>query len=133
MMTHNAIMGEAGYCLEQLAPAELEEIRGFITDQYLGRLDQLQPGLAPLARERGIAHYHTLPITFDHGKSWPKTSRLLDPKHVADFARMGFFRRIRRQLGPSAIISHDELNWRLVRPNQPADIGPIHADKWFWD
>lgn len=133
MMILNAIMGEAGYCLEQLAPAELEEIRGFITDQYLGRLKQLQPGLVTLARERGIARYHTLPITFDHGKSWPKTSRLLDPKHVADFARMGFFRRIRRQLGPSAIISHDELNWRLVRPNQPTDIGPIHADKWFWD
>jgi ectoine hydroxylase-related dioxygenase (phytanoyl-CoA dioxygenase family) len=36
-------------------------------------------------------------------------------------------------LGPSAIISHDELNWRLVRPNQPSDIGPVHADKWFWD
>src|SRR5207237_1422761 len=35
--------------------------------------------------------------------------------------------------GPSAVISHDELNWRVVRPNQPTDVGPIHADKWFWD
>ena len=87
----------------------------------------------PAAREWGIAQYHTLPITFDHGQSWPKHTRLLDATHVADFSRMGFFRRIRAQVGPNAVISHDELNWRLVRPNQPTDIGPLHADKWFWD
>ena len=104
-----------------------------ITDQYLGRLGQLQPDVVPLARERGIARYHTLPITFDHGKSWPKATRLLAARHVEDFAKMGFFRRIHEQIGSSSVISHDELNWRLVRPNQPADIGPVHADRWFWD
>ena len=122
-----------GFCLEELAPAELELVRGIITEQYLERIGELQPELVPRARERGIARYHTLPIAFDHGKSWPKQSRLLDAKYVSAFSRMGFFRRIRRQIGPSAVISHDELNWRLVRPNQPGDIGPIHADKWFWD
>ncbi len=119
--------------LRNLAASELDYVRGLITAQYLARLTQLQPDLVSLARERGIARYHTLPIAFDHGKSWPKTTRLLDAKHVADFSHMGFFRRIREQVGPSAVISHDELNWRLVRPNQPTDIGPVHADKWFWD
>ena len=122
-----------GFCFEQLAEAELEFIRGLISAQYLARLGQLQPDLVPVAREYGIAQYHTLPIAFDHGKSWPKSARLLDPKYVADFSRMGFFRRVREQIGSSAVISHDELNWRLVRPNQPGDIGPVHADKWFWD
>ncbi len=122
-----------GFCLEGLAPNELEFVRGLIFDQYLSRIGQLQHDLVPIARERGIARYHTLPTTFEHGKSWPKASRLLDPKYVADFSRMGFFRRIQSQIGPTAVISHDKLNWRLVRPNQPSDIGPIHADKWFWD
>src|SRR5262245_19002675 len=122
-----------GYCLEALTPAELELVRWLITAQYFERLHSLQPELLPLARERGISRYHTLPISFDHGKSWPKTSRLLDARYVADFARIVFFRRIQQQIGPSAIISHDELNWRLVRPNQPSDIGPLHADRWFWD
>jgi len=122
-----------GFCLEQFAPAELDFVRGLIEAQYLGRLGTLQPDILRTARERGIARYHTLPITFDHAKAWPKTARLLDAKYIADFSRMGFFRRIRAQLGPSAVISHDELNWRLVRPNQPTDIGPLHADKWFWD
>ena len=122
-----------GFCLERLYPGELDHVRDLVAAQYLDRLAQLQPALVPLARERGIAQYHTLPIAFDHGQSWPKATRLLDPKYVADFSRMGFFRRIRSQVGPSAVISHDELNWRLVRPSQPSDIGPLHADKWFWD
>jgi hypothetical protein len=129
----NQINDGPGFCLETLSAPELEFVRCRITAQYLDRLEQLQPNLVPLARERGIARYHTLPINFDHGKSWPKQTRLLDAKHVADFSRMGFFKRIQSQIGPSAVISHDELNWRLVRPNQPTDIGPLHADKWFWD
>jgi hypothetical protein len=122
-----------GFCLAQQAPEELELIRGFITDQYLERIGQFQPDLVPLARERGITNYHTLPLAFDHAKCWSKDTRLLDQKHVEDFTRLGFFRRIHEQMGPSACISNGELNWRLVRPNHPTDIGPVHADKWFWD
>jgi len=25
------------------------------------------------------------------------------------------------------------IYWRLVRKNSPSDVGPIHADRWFWD
>ena len=122
-----------GYTLESLAPAELDHVRGLITAQYLQRIGELQPDLVEPARAAGLANYHTLPIAFDHGMSWPKEARLLDLKHLADFSGMGFMDRIRKQVGPSAVISHDELNWRLVRPHQPSDIGPVHADKWFWD
>src|SRR5262245_31665845 len=122
-----------GYCLDRLTAGELEFVRTRVTAQYLDRLAELQPELVDAARDAGIANYHTLPIRFEHTTSWPKASRLLPTRHVADFATMGFFRRIRRQLGPNAVISHDELNWRLVRPGRPEDVGPIHLDKWFWD
>lgn len=133
MVVLDEITDGPGFCLEELTRVELEWVRARITEQYLDRLARLQPDLVPLARERGITKYHTLPIAFDHAKSWPKPTRLLDPQYVADFSRMGFFRRVREQVGPSAVISHDELNWRLVRPNRPNDVGPVHADKWFWD
>lgn len=122
-----------GYTLDALTPDELARVRRYITDQYLARLGKLQPDLVGPARDAGIAAYHTLPIRFDHGSSWPKETRLLDPRYVADFAGMGFFTRIREQIGPGAVISHDELNWRVVRPGHPGDVGPVHADKWFWD
>jgi hypothetical protein len=122
-----------GYCLESLSTAELGRVRELITAQYLDRLGQLQPELVGPAKAVGIDQYHTLPIKFDHGASWPKDTRLLDPKYVAEFSRMDFFHRIQDQFGASAVISHDELNWRVVRPNRPEDVGPVHADKWFWD
>jgi hypothetical protein len=133
MLILSEINDGPGFCLDELAPSELELVRGAITEQYSERIRKLQPDLADFARQRGIAKYHTLPIEFDHATAWPKSTRLLNAAYVADFSRMGFFRRIRQQVGPSATISHDELNWRLVRPREPGDVGPAHADKWFWD
>lgn len=133
MVILHALTAGPGYCLDRLTPGELDFVRARVTTQYLDRLAELQPELSGPARDAGLARYHTLPIRFDHTASWPKSSRLLPARYLADFATMGFFRRIRRQLGPKAVISHDELNWRLVRPGRPEDVGPIHLDKWFWD
>jgi hypothetical protein len=30
-------------------------------------------------------------------------------------------------------IELEEIYWRLVRPNKKEDVGPLHADSWFWD
>jgi hypothetical protein len=130
---YSSLTSGPGYCLSSLTPPELAWVRDRIRAQYLDRIGRLQPDLLKRARTAGIENYHTLAIAFDHASSWPKESRLLDARCVAEFSRMQFFRTIRRQFGDSARISHDELNWRLVRPECPDDIGPVHADRWFWD
>ena len=28
---------------------------------------------------------------------------------------------------------YPEIVWRIVRPNEKSDVGPLHTDKWFWD
>jgi hypothetical protein len=30
-------------------------------------------------------------------------------------------------------LEYENIYWRLVRKNSPSDVGPIHADRWFWD
>ena len=30
-------------------------------------------------------------------------------------------------------IKAEEMYWRLVRPDVNSDVGPIHADAWFWE
>jgi len=121
-----------GYALDALTPAELAEVRRVITDQYLGHLRAAAPELVGPAAAAGIQNYHTLPVPFDHGSFWGKEKRVPPLSAVPVFERMGFFRRI-RDLLPSAAVYHDDLMWRVVRPNQPSDVGPVHADKWFWD
>ena len=129
----NALTTGPGYVLDTLSASELHHVRNLITEQYLLRIAEFQPDIVDRAREAGLPQYHFLPIQFDHAGKWTKELRLLNAQHISTFESMGFFQRIRRHLGPSAIISHDELNWRLVRPNRPEDVGPVHADKWFWD
>ena len=122
-----------GYLLESLAPRELIRCRELITNHYLRHLEQLQPDVVEQAHQVGIAQYHTLPCRFDHVSAWPKEARLLGCQYVEELMRMSFFERITQQLGPSATINHDELYWRIVRPDHPEDVGPVHADRWFRD
>jgi hypothetical protein len=128
----HAINGTPGYCVAALTPDELTRIRGLISARYLGRLRELAPELGDRAAAAGIENYHTLPVPFDHGPSWPKSARLLPPEYLPAIMEMGFFRRIRQELSTARIVSYDTM-WRVVRPDQPNDVGPVHADKWFWD
>jgi hypothetical protein len=121
-----------GYCLDRLTPGELAMVRQITTRQYLERLAVLAPDLVGRAAREGIDNYHTLPVPFAHSRAWPKETRLLPSRHQEDFTAMGFFRRVEEEFGP-VMISHGELNWRLVRPRQPSDVGPVHQDRWFWD
>jgi hypothetical protein len=121
-----------GFAIDALEGAELASIRSMIVSQYLEQISSAAPELRAAATAAGIDNYHTLTLPFDHGSFWSKERRVLDASTLTEFEKMGYFRRIRQYL-PSAKIYHDDLMWRVVRPNQPSDIGPVHADKWFWD
>lgn len=133
MRIHSQMTEGPGYCVDhKLTARELFQVRSMITDQYLERMREFAPDLADQAASLGVENYHQLSIPFDHASTWTKFKRILSPQCVADFRRMEFFRTIEEQYGP-VVVSDDELNWRLVRPNCPEDVGPVHADKWFWD
>jgi len=121
-----------GFAVDGLTAGELAHIRNVISNHYLSQMARLAPALVDRAAEVEIENYHTLPIPFDHGNAWSKAARLLPVERLTDFANLSFFDRVRQRL-PSAEVIHEDLMWRLVRPNEPGDVGPIHADKWFWD
>lgn len=133
MSIFEAIEAGAGYYVGQrLSPAELETARAWITAQYLDHLRSLDPALVAEAERLGIDNYHLLTHSFDHGTVWPKQTRILPTTYVAELCRMDFYRAIADEFTDVAI-SDDELNWRLVRPNAEDDVGPVHADGWFWE
>lgn len=122
----------AGFVTERLTADELATVRRLITDQFLEQIGGAAPKLVGAAAAAGVACYHTLALPFDHGAFWAKARRVLGADTVPAFERMGFFARI-RELLPSAAVYQPDLMWRIVRPGQPGDVGPVHADKWFWD
>jgi len=51
---------------------------------------------------------------------------------------MSLLRQLTDAVGEFQISAEDgsdweEIYWRLVRPHEPSDVGPLHADRWFWD
>jgi hypothetical protein len=135
----DAVAGASGYTAElRLAPGELATMRGFIEEQWLARITEVAPEHAAAFRDRGMERYHELSHLLDHATIWPKAARILPATVVAAFRRTSLASALEEAFGPFEIsdeeeIGHEEIYWRLVRPNQAGDAGPMHADRWFWD
>jgi hypothetical protein len=133
MSVFEAIATGPGYYVGQrLSPVELKTVRGWITAHYLDHLQSVDAGLVNEAERLGIENYHLLKHSFEHGTVWPKQTRILSTSHVGAIRNMGFSQALLEEFGDFGI-SDDELNWRLVRPHADDDVGPVHADGWFWE
>ena len=121
------------------SPEELTKIRGLITTSYLNHIGNMtSQGTARQFETIGINRYHEMAHLLDHESMWPKVSRILGPDAVAEIRGMSLMRILEDEFGDFEIsdeenVGHEEIYWRLVRPNSPTDVGPFHADAWFWD
>jgi Phytanoyl-CoA dioxygenase (PhyH) len=122
----------------KLQPSELERLRALIEQQWLSCIQQVTPEHTQSFAERGIARYHELSHLLDHSSLWSRHARMLPESAVAEVRQMSLFKQLEAEFA-SVTISDEEnvgwesMHWRLVRPGQPSDVGPIHADRWFWD
>jgi len=128
-----------GFYLANMTDSDLHQLRQWVTEQYLHTIQCVSPEFVSLYREAGLANYHRVyqPEHFEHGSVWRKSSRVLGPMAVESVYQLAFFQTLKQSLG-DFLVSDEEgfgwpgIYWRLVRPGG-ADIGPVHADKWFWD
>lgn len=116
---------------------ELDRVRELIKDQWRDRLQQVAPEQVESFVERGIERYHELSHLVDHSSIWPKKERILPPTAVAEIRQMSLFKYLESEFGKFDIsdeeeVGYEEIYWRLVRPHATTDVGPIHADEWFW-
>ncbi|MCS6812185.1 MAG: phytanoyl-CoA dioxygenase family protein [Cyanobacteria bacterium] len=135
----NALEGELGYFTGiRLLADELVLVKGLIESQWLDTIQQSYPDYAQQFADRGIDRYHELSHLVDHSTLWHKRTRILPASAVSLIRSTSLFKQLEAEFG-NFDLSDEEGNgresiyWRLVRPHQPTDVGPIHADKWFWD
>lgn len=135
-----AVFGNAGVTTQlAMSPQELAEFRGLITDHWLGRLGEMYPAdVVDKFRRAGLPRYHELVALVDHKALWPKTARLLPASAVARIRELPFMQTLAAEFGPFTIsneeeIYSEEIYWRIVRPQAASDVGPLHADAWFWE
>lgn len=134
-----SVWGDEGYSLAlRLTAGELERIRALVEVQWLGVLQEHAPHEVDAFHARGLARYHELADHVPHAEMWPKAARILPREAAAEVRAMPFMDDLAAAFGPFTISDEDEVGWqeiywRLVRPNHPDDMGPLHADRWFWD
>ena len=135
----DAVRGPDGYSTAlRFQPEDLARVKSLIESQWLECIGRHAPQAVDDFASRGIDRYHECAEQVDHGSIWPKSSRILPAAAVAEIRAMPFFDRLREQFGKIVVsdeeeVGWEELYWRLVRPGQPGDIGPLHADAWFWE
>ncbi|OGT39872.1 MAG: hypothetical protein A3E81_01765 [Gammaproteobacteria bacterium RIFCSPHIGHO2_12_FULL_36_30] len=130
---------EQGYHLGfYFQPNELDIVRTLIKTQWLDNINQVASQYAEKFSATEMTQYHQLSHLIDHSTLWPKKNRIL-PQNAINYIRStSLIKSLENIYGKFEIsdeenIGREEIYWRLVRPNQPSDVGPLHADAWFWD
>lgn len=136
------IYQDPGYSLDyRLKDNELDRLRGIVEEQFFEVIEEHYPGRLNYFKELGLENYHQGSYDIDHAKLWPKLSRCLEKKACDEIKSMDFFKKLEEDFSPFMLgrvvyerevdWERDEMYWRIVRPNEPTDVGTLHADRWF--
>ena len=135
----SALEGAPGYITGlSFRPEELALLRKRIRAQWLERIDEVSPAVAAKFEGIPMNRYHELCHLVDHKALWPKARRILRPGVVEELRATSLLRTLGDEFGSFAIsdeenLGYEEMSWRLVRPDSASDVGPLHADAWFWE
>jgi hypothetical protein len=133
------INGGRGFVTAAITSSELDCLRGLVWQQFIAVIGCEAPQCLSDYEAAGLENYHLVHRSehFDHGKVWHKHNRILSDEFARQALQLPSVVALFEQLGQVSISDEEKLGrpnlyWRLVRPGN-ADIGPVHADKWFWD
>jgi hypothetical protein len=131
------VFGENGYSAITISDSDLQILRDLILRQFSERIVSLYPRLSDEFASIPLDLYHKKAYLIDHKKAWPKMERILPKISVEQVRSLRFFSLLESELGSIQIsdeegLGYENIYWRLVRPDSFSDVGPIHADEWFW-
>ena len=136
------VFGQHGFYQNlQLKAPELATLRNIVAKQWRDCVLRCLPEQAEAITDYAMPNYHELLAAYpslDHKTMWPKKNRILAPADVHIIRQLPFMQWLAEYCGEFLIANeeglHDEeIYWRLARPSNNNDVGPMHADKWFWD
>ncbi|MBT4259764.1 MAG: hypothetical protein HOD90_07600 [Nitrospina sp.] len=131
------VEGEGGFSTDSVSQSDLELFREVVTRHYQKVL--LNSGFNDEANlNQPIDTYHQFSQKVDHSNIWGKKDRILAEEDLEIFLSSEFFKSMKEQIGEINIsgeegVGYPEIYYRLVRPKPYVDVGPLHADRWFWD
>jgi hypothetical protein len=135
------VFGAPGFSIDvKLTPGELAELRRLTTKSWLDVIAKAAPDKVDQFADVGIDGYHRLSHLIDHARIWTTETRTFSADVVDTIRSFSLFDlfdeqcpsyRICSEMPPYGNLGRARINWRLVRPGDGLDLGPIHADYWF--
>jgi len=128
--------GDLGFALIKISNQDLDLFREVVQNHYVNILSKTQSN--KFLESYSITEYHKFSDNVNHSDLWAKKNRILSPEEYNKFMSSDFFLALKKELGEINITDEEgsgypEIYYRLVRPYPFRDVGPLHADKWFWD
>ena len=136
----NYLPNTKGFSIEdKINESELSKFRKAIINQWIDKIKATSSEAYKKIQEENISieNYHVVSDYLDHAKIWTKSARILKADFVEWFLVSNFAKNLEKKYGKFIISDESNLGWpdiywRLVRPNQIGDVGPLHRDSWFW-
>jgi hypothetical protein len=135
------VFGDAGFSIDvKLLPDEVEELRRLTAKSWLDVIRRAAPDKLKAFETVEIDRYHELSHLIDHARMWTTETRTFSAEIVDVIRSFSLFDlfdrecpgyRICSEMPPYGDLGRGRMNWRLVRPGDGTDLGPVHADYWF--
>lgn len=121
-----------------LSTVELDRIRWLIKMHLVETARSISAQAAALIAETPLDQYHRVAERCGHAKLLSKSGRILSAEAVDEIRRMSLFGYLLEAFGPFYLsdeenVGHEQICFRIVRPNRREDIGSLHRDAWFWN
>ncbi len=130
----NTIENEIGFRIFKTNKDDIINIKNLIQESFSKTLKEHK------IKQCFIDDYHKLKINDQlHKKIWTRKNRVASSKLINYLKKKSYiFKVLKKEFGKiefSKKVDNKKADsyWRLVRPNKKKDVGPIHADEWFWN
>jgi hypothetical protein len=126
------------FVLPQPSKEEQKLLFDLVNEKWKRNVLKSYPDLEGRLAEIDISKYHSIANLVDHGKLWPKASRLFSiPEVDYIIENLSLFKNLRLVFSNYFVADIEkngfpEIYWRIVRPLSEADVAPAHRDSWFF-
>lgn len=130
-------LGKDGYAIVDFIDEEgLASLRDLVSSKFMSVISLKYPDFVSEFEDLSLDKYHSKSSLIDHSNTWHKAMRTFDRSLIERFAELSWAKNFKNIYGDFEILGAEEIGFpdvymRLVRPNEPSDVGPIHADRWF--
>jgi hypothetical protein len=125
---------------------ETARIEKLIHQHIIERIGQLSSEAGKLVAGTELENYHLIANQVcemispeaSYASLFSKGSRILAKNAVQEIKEMSFFDYLTQgfanyYLSDEENIGHEQICFRIVRPNERDDVGSLHRDRWFWE